>query len=101
VQCGVVTGLLPVTGMPLPLLSYGGSGLLCTLIGIGLVLGVSRQSGRAACAEMSLKDETARVTDGVDDAADDADSQPSRTAPMSRSRATQGRTQAQRAGVAA
>ena len=42
----VVTGLAPVTGMPLPLLSYGGSGLVFTLIGIGMVLGVSRGHGR-------------------------------------------------------
>ena len=42
---GVVTGVLPVTGMPLPLLSYGGSGMICTLLGIGLVLSVSRRYG--------------------------------------------------------
>lgn len=42
---GVVTGVLPVTGMPLPLLSYGGSGLLCALLGLGLVLSVSRRYG--------------------------------------------------------
>lgn len=46
-NAGVVTGLLPVTGMPLPLLSYGGSGLICMLISIGLVLGVSRRIGCA------------------------------------------------------
>jgi cell division protein FtsW len=40
---GVVTGMLPVTGMPLPLLSYGGSGMICTLLGLGLVLSVSRR----------------------------------------------------------
>ncbi len=40
---GVVTGVLPVTGMPLPLLSYGGSGMICTLLGLGLVLSVSRR----------------------------------------------------------
>ena len=40
---GVVTGILPVTGMPLPLLSYGGSGMICTLLGLGLVLSVSRR----------------------------------------------------------
>lgn len=49
----VVTGLLPVTGMPLPLLSYGGSGLLCTLLGLGLVLSVSRQASASAEAPES------------------------------------------------
>jgi rod shape determining protein RodA len=39
---GVVSGLLPVTGMPLPILTYGGSGLICALLGIGLVLAISR-----------------------------------------------------------
>jgi cell division protein FtsW len=43
---GVVLDVLPVTGMPLPFISYGGSGLLCTLLGIGLVLGVSRNGAR-------------------------------------------------------
>lgn len=43
---GVVLNVLPVTGMPLPLMSYGGSGLLCTLLGIGWVLGVSRNGAR-------------------------------------------------------
>ena len=43
----VVTGIMPVTGIPLPLLSYGGSGLICTLTGIGMVLGVSRRIGQA------------------------------------------------------
>ena len=43
----VVTGIMPVTGIPLPLLSYGGSGLLCTLTGIGMVLGISRRIGEA------------------------------------------------------
>jgi cell division protein FtsW len=39
---GVVSGILPVTGMPLPFLTYGGSGLICALLGIGLVLAISR-----------------------------------------------------------
>ncbi|HVF85607.1 MAG TPA: FtsW/RodA/SpoVE family cell cycle protein, partial [Abditibacteriaceae bacterium] len=43
----VVTGIMPVTGIPLPLLSYGGSGLLCSLTGIGMVLGISRRIGEA------------------------------------------------------
>lgn len=35
---GMSMGLLPVTGLPLPLMSYGGSSLLTTLISIGIVL---------------------------------------------------------------
>ncbi|WP_338825306.1 putative peptidoglycan glycosyltransferase FtsW [Moorella humiferrea] len=39
---GVVTGMLPVTGITLPLLSYGGSSLIFTLVGIGILLNISR-----------------------------------------------------------
>jgi len=39
---GVVSGLLPVTGLPLPILTYGGTGLWCALLAIGLVLAISR-----------------------------------------------------------
>jgi cell division protein FtsW len=38
----VVTGVFPVTGMPLPIITFGGSGLWCILGGLGLVLAVSR-----------------------------------------------------------
>ena len=38
----VVTGVFPVTGLPLPILTFGGSGLWCALLGVGLVLAVSR-----------------------------------------------------------
>jgi rod shape determining protein RodA len=36
----MVIGLLPITGIPLPLLSYGGSFMIANLIAIGLILGV-------------------------------------------------------------
>lgn len=36
-------GLLPVTGIPLPLVSYGGSNLLATMIGLGIVENIARQ----------------------------------------------------------
>jgi len=36
----MVIGLVPVTGIPLPFLSYGGSFTLLNFIGLGLILGV-------------------------------------------------------------
>lgn len=40
---GVVTGLLPVTGISLPFFSYGGTALIIQLAEMGIVLSVSRQ----------------------------------------------------------
>ncbi|MGH7372439.1 MAG: rod shape-determining protein RodA, partial [Candidatus Methylomirabilales bacterium] len=40
VNVGMVVGIMPVVGVPLPLLSYGGSSLVVTCIGIGLVMSV-------------------------------------------------------------
>ena len=37
---GMVCGLLPVVGVPLPLISYGGTSLLTVLIGIGIILSI-------------------------------------------------------------
>ena len=37
INIGMTVGLMPVTGLPLPFLSYGGSFLLTTFIGLGLV----------------------------------------------------------------
>ncbi len=38
---GMVCGLLPVVGAPLPLISYGGTSLLTVLIGVGIVLSIN------------------------------------------------------------
>ncbi len=40
VNIGVTVGLVPVTGLPLPIISYGGTSLVVTLAGLGLVLGI-------------------------------------------------------------
>lgn len=39
---GVVTGILPVTGLPLPFLSYGGSAMLYNFACIGILLNISK-----------------------------------------------------------
>jgi rod shape determining protein RodA len=40
INIGMVLGLLPIVGMPLPFMSYGGSAMLSHMIGIGLILNV-------------------------------------------------------------
>ena len=45
VNIAVVLGLLPVLGVPLPLISAGGSALIATLISIGVVLSFARHEG--------------------------------------------------------
>ena len=45
INTGVTVGLLPVTGLPLPLVSYGGSGLLAHCLALGLVLNVAVRPG--------------------------------------------------------
>lgn len=44
INIGVNTGLLPVTGITLPLVSYGGSSILTTLLGIGILLNISKHT---------------------------------------------------------
>lgn len=44
INMGVVTGVLPVTGITLPFLSYGGTSLVFTMVGAGVLLNISRYS---------------------------------------------------------
>jgi cell division protein FtsW len=44
VNLGVVTGLLPTKGLPLPYLSFGGSALLVTMLSTGVLLNISQQT---------------------------------------------------------
>nr|WP_269634547.1 putative lipid II flippase FtsW [Nocardioides sp. J54] len=50
INVGMVLALLPVIGIPLPLVSYGGSSLLPTLAALGLVIGFARREPAAARA---------------------------------------------------
>jgi rod shape determining protein RodA len=40
VNIGMIVGLMPITGLPLPLMSYGGSSLLSTIVGLAVVMNI-------------------------------------------------------------
>jgi cell division protein FtsW len=50
VNMGAVVGLLPITGIPLPMVSFGGSALVPTLFAIGMLLSFARHAPSAARA---------------------------------------------------
>jgi cell division protein FtsW len=50
INVGMVLALLPVIGIPLPLVSYGGSALVPSLVALGLVIGFARREPEAARA---------------------------------------------------
>ena len=53
VNLGAVTGLLPITGVPLPFLSYGGSSLVVSLAAVGILWNIARTPAVAATAARS------------------------------------------------
>ncbi len=61
---GMTTGLMPVTGIPLPFISYGGSNLITNMAGIGLVLNVVRNrsvmSGDRLTPQTQVRDKYTR-----------------------------------------
>jgi cell division protein FtsW len=52
----VVTGSLPTTGIPLPLISYGGSSLFFTLVSLGVLLNISDYTARQVVAPLRQKE---------------------------------------------
>jgi cell division protein FtsW len=57
VNIAVVTNSLPYTGVTLPLVSFGGSSTVISLVAIGLLLNISRQPAAAADVEAEIDDE--------------------------------------------
>jgi cell division protein FtsW len=66
VNMAVVTALAPVTGIPLPFLSYGGSALTINLVAVGVLLSISRETTQSegmldALFGVGRRDRRARV----------------------------------------
>jgi rod shape determining protein RodA len=51
---GMTTGLLPITGIPLPFLSYGGSNFISNIAAIALVLNIARSGNTAAVTTIPM-----------------------------------------------
>lgn len=46
INIGAILGIIPLTGVPLPFISYGGSSLIFLMIGVGILLNISKQTIR-------------------------------------------------------
>ncbi|MET0626963.1 MAG: putative lipid II flippase FtsW [Acidimicrobiia bacterium] len=58
INVGAVCGLLPITGIPLPFISFGGTALVTTMFGVGVLANIARHGERAsarATAKASAK----------------------------------------------
>ena len=48
INIGAVCGLLPITGIPLPFISFGGTALVTTMFGVGVLASIARSGERAS-----------------------------------------------------
>ena len=55
VNMGVTTAILPNTGLPLPFVSYGGTNLVFTLIGVGILVSIHRRAHFRDTAEIPIE----------------------------------------------
>ena len=51
VNVGMTIGIMPITGVPLPLLSYGGSSVLVTFLAIGVLQSIHAQARTASATK--------------------------------------------------
>lgn len=52
---GVASGVLPTTGLPLPLFSYGGSSMISSLLAASLLIRIARESSEAKVVPLQLR----------------------------------------------
>jgi len=57
INIAVVSGSLPTKGIPLPLVSSGGSSLLFSMIGIGILINIARQSAQPEHSDLQIAEE--------------------------------------------
>jgi cell division protein FtsW len=60
INVGAVTGVIPTTGIPLPFISYGGTSLATTLIGVGVLCNISAQGRQQRAARRAHVDRWGR-----------------------------------------
>ena len=61
----IVTGVFPVSGQPLPLISKGGTSILVTSIALGIMLSVSRHAVRTGSKKQEIKDEISELPEEI------------------------------------
>lgn len=61
INLGAVTGVLPITGVPLPFLSYGGSSLVVSLAAVGILVNIARSPSRTGTRSPGRRTRRARA----------------------------------------
>jgi rod shape determining protein RodA len=59
VNIGMTVGIMPVTGIPLPFVSYGGSALITDYLAAGILINVALQKDRLVFGDTKLRAEAA------------------------------------------
>ena len=62
INVAVVTGSIPPKGLPLPFISTGGSSILLSLLGVGILLNIARQSENSDVSACNTEDNRSSVT---------------------------------------
>jgi cell division protein FtsW len=65
INVGAVIGLLPVTGIPLPFISFGGSSLVITMAAAGILVNIARQGAAVGSPELEHRSRRSRAARGA------------------------------------